>query len=86
MRRLIETFIKHKLSIFKRSEIDSFQASESDTEYVYESDQLLDSDEKGDKNEDVEISTILLQRKNHSSETFGFCLNERRPQVSATLK
>ena len=77
MRRLIETFIKHKLSIFKRPEIDLFQASESDIENIYEPDQLLDSDKEGDKDEDVEI-LILLQRKNHSSETFGFCLNKRR--------
>ena len=51
MRRLIETFIKHKLSIFKRPEIDPFQASDSEIEnvYDYEPYQLLDSDE------DVEI-------------------------------
>ena len=53
MRHLIETFIKHKLSIFKRPEIDPlFKAIESDIENVY--DQLLDSDEEGNKDEDVE--------------------------------
>ena len=79
MKRLIETFI------FKRSEIDPFQTSEFDIENVYQPDQLLDSDEKRGKNEDVVIS-ILLLRKNHSSETFGFCLNKRRPRISAASK
>ena len=52
MRCLIETSIKHKLSILKRPEIDPFQASESNIENMYE---LLDSDEEGDKDENVEI-------------------------------
>ena len=72
MRRLIETFIKHKLSVFKRPEVDPIQTSQSDIENVYEPDHLLDSDEERDKDENVEIS-ILLQRKNHSPETFSFC-------------
>ena len=84
MRRLIEAF-KHKLSIFKRPEIYPFHESESDIENVYEPDQLLDSDEEGDKEEDVEIS-ILLKRKNHSTKTFGFCLNEHRLRISTTSK
>ena len=84
MRRLIETFIKHILSTFKRPEIDPFQASEYDIENVYEPDQLLDSDKDGDKDEDVERS-ILLQRKN-LSETFGFCLNKHRPGISDASK
>ena len=63
---------------FKRPEIDLFQASEPDSENVYEPDQLLDSDEERDKSEDVEIS-ILYRGKNHLSDTFGFCLNKRRP-------
>ena len=67
MQRLIETFIKHQLLIFKRPEIDPFQASESDIKNVYEPDQLLNSDEdEGDNDENVGIS-ILSQRKNHSS-------------------
>ena len=85
MRRLIQIFIKHKLSIFKRPEIDPIQASQSDIENLYEPDQLLDSDEEEDKDEDVDVS-ILLQRKNHSPDTFGFCLNKRRPRISAASK
>ena len=77
MRRLIETFIKHKLSIFKKPEFDPIQASQSNIENVYKPDQLLDSEEERDRDEDIEIS-ILLQRKNHSPETFGFCSNKRR--------
>ena len=84
MRHLIETF-KHKLSIFKRPEIDSFQASKSDIENMYEQDQLLDSDDEEGKAEDVEISN-LLQIKIHLSETFGSYLNKRCPQISAASK
>ena len=88
MRRLIEIFIKLKLSIFKRLEIDPFQASESDITDMYDPDQLLDYDEEGYEDEDVEIS-ILFQRKSHSFETwlipFGFRLNKLRSRISAAL-
>ena len=83
MRCLIETFINYKLSIFKKPDIDPVKTSEFDIENVYEPDQLLDSDEEGDKDEDVKI---LFQRKSHSFETFSFCLNKRRSRISAASK
>ena len=55
----IETFIKLKLSIFRRPEIDPFQASESDITDMYEPDQLIDSDKEKYKDEDVEISILF---------------------------
>ena len=72
MRSLIETFIKHKLSILKRSEIDPFQVSESDIKNVNESDQLLlDSDKKGDKDAALWIKKVHRQA---ISKAAWFCL------------
>ena len=50
-RALLQT----QLSVLEEPQVDPFQKSESDIEYAYELDQLLDPDEEGDEDEDVDI-------------------------------
>lgn len=47
--------LRTQLSILDEPQNDPFQASESDIEDAYEPDQLLDPDEEGDEDEDVDI-------------------------------
>ena len=55
--------LQTQLSILEEPQVDPFQASESDIEDAYGPDQLLDPDEEGDEDDDVDICYFFTEKQ-----------------------